>query len=1018
MGRMKVISMQNEAKKTANFRSIATTLTLAFLALSMTILVISSGLQVYFSYIERQNVIADEQYFIANEAAEKVRKFIDVKFNLLGAASDLEELTVINNEEQKLILNKLLGFDPSFRQVVLLNAEGQKLEIASRLSTSSSEKLMKRVGNDLVSQVSMGKKYISPVYIDELTGEPMVVMAVPVTDVFGDFKGVLMAEVNLKFMWDLVDKIKVGKNGTAYVVDRQGNLIAFGDIGRVLKGENLMRLKEVSDFVNNAGLLSEKDAEISRGIKDTEVVSNFISLGTPDWAVITELPVSEANEPIFQQFKITLLIVIANIILVILIARFISKRITKPITILSNAASEIGKGNLNPDIEVGSDDEIGRLASAFNIMTRELQTTTISKQTLQIILDSMPYGVVLIGMDRKILNANHAALGIMGYESEDQVKGLSCNKVLHPGEGKCPIIDLHQKDDISERILMTKDGSLIPILKSVVGIKLNDREVLLEAFVDISERKRAEERMARLNECLLGFGADPVENINSLTALCGELMGADCAFYNRLEGGMLCSLGQWNAPPGYRSVDRAEGHICYDVIRRCDDNIAFIQNLDESEYAQSDPNIILYRLKTYIGKSVRFGEKCVGSLCVLYKDDYSPNEDDKRLLSFVASAVGVEEKRKQAEDALEIALKDWKETFNAISDGVWILDFQGRIIQSNGVLERWLGIKTEDVLGKYCYDIIHYTSDFPDENPIEWIRKSRAREFSEFEDKERGLWFQVTVDPICDSSGEIRNAVHIVRNITERKKADKMRIENQQLAYASKAKSEFLANMSHELRTPLNSIIGFSELMNMNQTLDEKNKHYTDNILTSGKFLLKLINDILDLSKVEAGKIELVIEQISVPSVIDEVLILLKEKANAHNVILRKEIEPMIPLIYADQQRLKQILFNLLSNAVKFSKQKGGTVTITVKKVGDMAEFSVSDTGIGIREEDMTKMFRAFEQLDSGITKKYGGTGLGLAISKKLVELHGGTLTAKSEYGKGSTFTFTLPIEAKKGLKK
>jgi signal transduction histidine kinase len=220
--------------------------------------------------------------------------------------------------------------------------------------------------------------------------------------------------------------------------------------------------------------------------------------------------------------------------------------------------------------------------------------------------------------------------------------------------------------------------------------------------------------------------------------------------------------------------------------------------------------------------------------------------------------------------------------------------------------------------------------------------------------------------------------------------------------------------MSHELRTPLNSIIGFSELIKMNTSLDDKQKHYLDNVLTSGKFLLNLINDILDLSKVEAGKIELVIDKIKVPSVIEETCTLIKEKAMKHNVILKKEFDPALSYIEADQQRLKQIMFNLLSNAVKFSKPEGGTVTITAKKEDDMAKFSVSDTGIGIKDENLDKLFSAFEQLDSGITKLYGGTGLGLAITKKLVELHGGRITVESRYGEGSKFTFTLPIERKK----
>lgn len=267
-----------------------------------------------------------------------------------------------------------------------------------------------------------------------------------------------------------------------------------------------------------------------------------------------------------------------------------------------------------------------------------------------------------------------------------------------------------------------------------------------------------------------------------------------------------------------------------------------------------------------------------------------------------------------------------------------------------------------------------------------------------------------------DEIGELvgtfnKMAEDLQRSIEEQKKSEKMQIENEQLALASKAKSEFLANMSHELRTPLNSIIGFSELMEMNTSLDNKQKHYLENVLTSGKFLLNLINDILDLSKVEAGKIELVIEKIDVPSFLDETLTLIKEKASKNHLILKKDFDPTLSYIKADQQRLKQILFNLLSNAIKFSKPGGGTITITTKKEGDTAKFSVSDTGIGISDENMDKLFSEFEQLDSGITKKYGGTGLGLAITKKLIELHGGRITVESRYGEGSTFTFYLPIE-------
>jgi len=277
-------------------------------------------------------------------------------------------------------------------------------------------------------------------------------------------------------------------------------------------------------------------------------------------------------------------------------------------------------------------------------------------------------------------------------------------------------------------------------------------------------------------------------------------------------------------------------------------------------------------------------------------------------------------------------------------------------------------------------------------------------------------WITARSETKRDAQGQIIGLRGTAQEITERKKAEETRHENMRLEAADKAKSEFLANMSHELRTPLNSSIGFSELLKegIAGELNENQKHYVDNILTSNQFLLTLINDILDLSKIDAGKIELVIEKMYVPAAIKETLNLIKEKAMRHNVLLKTDFDPELGYIGADRQRIKQILFNLLSNAVKFSKGDGGTVTITAKKEGDMALISISDTGIGIKEENIGKLFHKFEQLESGISAKYGGTGLGLAITKQLVEMHGGRIWAESRYGEGSTFTFLLPIEVKK----
>lgn len=276
----------------------------------------------------------------------------------------------------------------------------------------------------------------------------------------------------------------------------------------------------------------------------------------------------------------------------------------------------------------------------------------------------------------------------------------------------------------------------------------------------------------------------------------------------------------------------------------------------------------------------------------------------------------------------------------------------------------------------------------------------------------------LTVSPLNNAEVRTIGLSVVIRDITDHKRAEEIEDENLRLAVAIKAKSELLPAMSHDLGTPLNAMIGFSELLKQEipGKLNEKQKQYVDNILASSKRMLDIVNDILDLGKTETGKIELIIEKISVPEILDETISLFGENATKRNVEIKKELDPDLDFIEADGKRFKQIMFNLISNAVKYSKPEGGTVTIITKKQGDLAKFAVADTGIGIREEDMGKLFSAFEQLNLGIASKYGSTGLGLVVTKKLAELQGGMITVESKYGEGSTFTFTfaIPIRAKK----
>ena len=272
----------------------------------------------------------------------------------------------------------------------------------------------------------------------------------------------------------------------------------------------------------------------------------------------------------------------------------------------------------------------------------------------------------------------------------------------------------------------------------------------------------------------------------------------------------------------------------------------------------------------------------------------------------------------------------------------------------------------------------------------------RRQEVRPFSDREVAL-----LQTFGDQAAIALENVRLFREIQDK---------SRQLETANKHKSEFLANMSHELRTPLNAIIGFSEVLleRLFGELNDKQDDYLKDIHSSGRHLLSLINDILDLSKVEAGRMELEPSTFDLPTAIANAMTLIRERAQRHGITLGLDADPQLGEIVADERKLKQILLNLLSNAVKFTPD-GGRIDVSARRDADNIVIAVHDTGIGIAAEDQQAVFEEFRQVGHDYTNKQEGTGLGLALTRKFVELHGGRIWLDSEPGTGSTFTFTIP---------
>jgi len=266
---------------------------------------------------------------------------------------------------------------------------------------------------------------------------------------------------------------------------------------------------------------------------------------------------------------------------------------------------------------------------------------------------------------------------------------------------------------------------------------------------------------------------------------------------------------------------------------------------------------------------------------------------------------------------------------------------------------------------------------------------------------------------LADHMNRMSGALHQLDK-DQREAARQLRALNEQLERASRAKSEFLASMSHELRTPMNAMLGFTELL-LDETygdVPEPLKQPLADIRTNGWHLLRLINDVLDLSKIEAGRMELSLVEYLVRDVVGTVQASLRSLAMEKGLEFRIEVPDDIPLAFGDAQRLTQCLLNLAANAIKFTPS--GWVVIQVERQDDQLLYRVADTGIGIPKDQLENVFAEFRQADATIAREFGGTGLGLSLTKKFVELHGGRIWVESEVGKGSTFVFSIPLRVEK----
>ncbi|WP_048041175.1 CHASE4 domain-containing protein [Methanosarcina mazei] len=367
-----------------------------------------------------------------------------------------------------------------------------------------------------------------------------------------------------------------------------------------------------------------------------------------------------------------------------------------------------------------------------------------------------------------------------------------------------------------------------------------------------------------------------------------------------------------------------------------------------------------------------------------------------------------------AEQELKSQEREKKVLLDSLNELAIFVDPDFKIIWANKAALEHMKIDLEKAKGMCVKTTPDINGSLFGHMQLEKIFNSGNKESGEFSLENGTYWF-VQAIPVTDDSGKIIGILGTFRDITERKAIEKLLQEKQVAEIANRTKSEFLANMSHELRTPLNSIIGFSDLLcdQIYGKLNEKQLKYANNISKSGKHLLNLINDILDLSKVEAGKMELDYREFELTDRLNSVKSLLSPIAARKNIKIEINVDKDLTTICADEARFVQIMYNLVDNAIKFSFENN-PVRIEARRKGEFLETTVTDIGIGIKPEDQHKLFQPFSQVAAFSSKKFQGTGLGLSLVKQIVNLHGGYVWFRSIPGEGSTFAFSIPINGNK----
>lgn len=643
----------------------------------------------------------------------------------------------------------------------------------------------------------------------------------------------------------------------------------------------------------------------------------------------------------------------------------------------------------------------------------ELQDT---KEKLQTIYEGIVDGVLIIdSQTQQFLGANSAICRMLGY-SEEELLSMSI-KDIHPPEQLNLVLaqlslKMEEKSyDVKAIPCLRKDGNIL--FTDIAGktILYRGQNCVVTFFRDITERQQAELSLRESEAKFRAFLQSASEAI-IVTKATGEIV-----IFNAKAEELF----------GYDSSEALGRQVEFLIPERFQQRHTHHRTTYHTQpikRSMSQTKNLFARRQDGTEFPIEAGLSSI------------PTKDGTFVMTFLTDITErkrAEEEIRRLNQSLERRAQESETRYQQIvelaEEGIWVVDSEAKTTYVNHAMARMLGYTEQEMLECSFFDLIDETEYQTAHLHFE-RRKQGLSEKHEFKLKAKDgktVWTYMATSPVLDKQGKMLWSCALVYDITERKQAEeqlqqsteRISLANAELARATRLKDEFMASMSHELRTPLNAILGLAEALQeeVYGSLTDRQHKSLRTIEHSGKHLLDLITDILDLSKIESGKMELQLAPISLNRLCESSLTFVKQQAQKKKIKLSTKISADLETIEVDERRLRQVLINLLNNAVKFTPE-GGEVCLEISSNSEegILQFSVVDTGIGIAPENLDKLFKPFMQLDSSLSRRYAGTGLGLALVRRIVELHGGSIFLESELGKGSRFTVTLPWKESDGV--